>query len=151
MIQANELRKNNKVLLEGMLLTVKEIKENEATFFETPAAVEYPDIDPIPLTPEILKACGFKYQDRDTNRKEPTRFYISPWFGNHRQYWLDMNFPIFEGGGFFWWLNWDIGGGKNYIHLPEGAKVIYLHQLQNLWHSLTAGTELTINLEKVKA
>jgi hypothetical protein len=101
---------------------------------------------PIPLTEEWLLKFGFKYQDRDINRsdKKPERFYISRYFGQYHEYWIEMQ--LATGNAFnhsFMWLNWNIGGGNNHIHLPEGHKMEYIHQLQNLYFALT-GEELTI-------
>lgn len=123
MIQPQELRKGNKVFFEGMLYTVKEIKEHEATFLETPAAIEYPDIDPVILTPSILSACGF------TPLSDPE-------FTHHHP---ELNI-LFDGESF--WLK--EGSVTHYL-----GKCEYLHKLQNgvFW---VVGKELIVNIEKVK-
>lgn len=98
---------------------------------------------PIELTPDMLIRFGFKYQDRDINSGTPQRFYISQNFGKHREYWLEMNFPRIKEGRFFWWLNWNIGAGREFVHLPNGEQLKYIHQLQNWWHA-NANEELKL-------
>lgn len=139
MLKVNELRIANWVMMAG-----------EPYFIRAGEFIDdYSDqMKGMALTPEILLGCGFKYQDRDTNRHEPTRFYISPYFGRHREYWLEMNFPHFEGGPVCWWLNWNVGAGLQFIHLPDGSKILHLHELQNLFFVLSAGSELQIE-EKI--
>lgn len=130
MIQANELRIGNKVLFEGMLLTVKGIKEDEATFVEASAAVEYPDIDPIPLSPDILEACGFEIPHHSRAHRLTIAY-------------EDSNSPC---------TLQDSGSGIQICRSDIGAicaPVFSLHQLQNLLFALT-GTELSINLQQVK-
>lgn len=94
----------------------------------------------IKLTEEWLLNFGFKYQDRDVNRKDGKRerFYISPYFGEHMEYWLEMNLPESTPfGRTFIWLNWDIGGGRRFVHLPYGQSLKYVHELQNTFFSLS--------------
>lgn len=84
------------------------------------------ELRPIELTPEILEAAGW----------EAAKYYSDS--------------TSFKYGAFFWNEN-----GWFEIELSEGHKILsmdikYLHQLQNLFYSLT-GTELEINLETVKA
>lgn len=104
-------------------------------------------IHPISLTEEWLLKFNWKYQDRDVNSvRGKERFYISSAFGNHKEYYLEMQLPSSTPFNLpFVWLGWDIGGGKNWIHLPEGHELRYVHQLQNLYFSLT-GEELTIEI-----
>ncbi len=87
---------------------------------------------------------GCKYQDRDVNRgdQQKERFYISPRFG--QEYWLEIQ--LAENSTFghsFVWLHWDIGGGNRFVHLPEGHKLMYVHQYQNLFSTLS-GKELEL-------
>lgn len=98
---------------------------------------------PIKLSEAWLLNFGWKYQDRDINTKDLQRFYISDHFGKHNEYWIEMNLP---GHGFnhcFIWLHWDIGSGKNFIHLPYGQDIKYVHQLQNMYFILS-GKELQL-------
>jgi hypothetical protein len=97
---------------------------------------------PIELTEKWMFDLGFKYQDKDVNRsdKKKERFYISPRFG--QEYWFEIqladNTPFKHS---FVWFMWNIGGGNHFIHLPEGHKLKYVHELQNLFFALS-GTEL---------
>lgn len=105
---------------------------------------EYGDhIHPIPLTEDWLLKVKWKYHDWDVNRtdRKKERFYISPFFGEHREYWIELQLSNNSFGHSFMWLCWDIGGGKDHIHLPMGHKMDYVHQLQNLYFALT-GEEL---------
>jgi hypothetical protein len=74
---------------------------------------------PIYLYGKWMLDFGFKYQDRDVNRgdQQKERFYISPRFG--QEYWLKIQLKDNNSFGHsFVWLNWDIGGGKKFVHLP---------------------------------
>lgn len=103
------------------------------------------DITPIPLTEEWLLKFGFKYQDRDVSHGNGhiERFYISSHFGEHWEFWLELQLNNNWLKTFFVWLMWNIGGGRDFVHLPYGHKLEYVHQLQNLYFALT-GEELTI-------
>jgi hypothetical protein len=99
---------------------------------------------PIKLDEKWMLDFGFKYQSRYVKRgyKQTERFYISPRFG--QEYWLEIQ--LAENSTFghsFVWLHWDIGGGKRFVHLPEGHKLTYVHQLQNLFSTLS-GKELEL-------
>ena len=88
-----------------------------------------------PLSEKWLLAAGFKYQDRDINRSDKVkkRFYISDHFGDHREFWIELNIPDAESNDFrCCWLNWDIGGGRNFVHMPFPSKPMFVHELQNL-------------------
>lgn len=139
---SKELRIGNYVLtkstcIEIMPLDLVGIHQCE----QAKAKIDYWGIE---INEEWLFKFGFKYQDRDVNNGKIERFYISPLFGKHREYYLEMQ--LISSTPFsspFAWLTWDIGGGKNWIHLPEGHELRYVHQLQNLYYSL-AGKELEI-------
>lgn len=108
--------------------------------------------EPIPLTEEWLLRFGWRYQDRDVNRSDKVeeRFYISPYFGTHREYWLELQLE--SGNTFkhsFMWLNWNIGGGNHFVHFPHGHEIKYVHQLQNLYFALT-GKELELNTSTIQ-
>lgn len=115
----------------------------DGTEDDQPECVE--DLTGIPLTEEWLLKFGFKYQDRDVshNRGKIERFFIYDWFADGDNWSLEINLiPRLKANGFFWLL-WDIGGGKEFVHLPHTCKLEFVHQLQNFIYSLT-GTELTI-------
>ena len=100
---------------------------------------------PIPLTEEWLVKFGFKYQDRDVSHVNGKieRFWIIKWSTDGDSYGIEIDLiPRLHSNGFFW-LNWDIGGGNNFVHLPHSCKLEYVHQLQNLYFALT-GEELTL-------
>ena len=81
-------------------------------------------LEPIPLTPEILIACGFPLAE-------------------HQR----MGAIVYENNKFDIWL-YKYDGKSSYTCScsPDGGKPIeYLHQLQNLYFALT-GEELDINL-----
>lgn len=78
------------------------------------------DFEPIPLTPEILEKCGFEKQDDGDG-------------GYYREL-LSENGILFVEGD-------KKGYTDVFIDCWEQIRVRYLHQLQNLYYSLT-GTEL---------
>lgn len=104
------------------------------------------DLQPIPLTEEWLLKFGFKYQDRDVSHGNGhiERFYISPYFGEHREYWLELQLNNNVLKTYFAWLMWDIGGGRSFIHLPYGHKLGFVHKLQNVYFELS---ESELNLK----
>lgn len=106
-----------------------------------------------PTTEKWLLAAGFKYQDRDINRSDKVkkRFYISDHFGEHSEFWLELNIPDAENKDFrCCWLNWNIGGGRNFVHMPYPHKPMFVHELQNLYSSLSE-TELEFKPELLQA
>lgn len=127
-MQSSELRVQNLVKRksDGLIYKVVEILEytvtivpiNGESYFKTKDRVIFEDIEPIPLTPEILEKAGFKQA-------------IS-----NDKIWLlrigDTNLMLRDGEA------WSYVG-------PIPLKINYVHQLQNLIFALT-GTELTINL-----
>jgi hypothetical protein len=130
MIQANELRIGNKVFLDGNIVTIAEIEKAGATFDENQYVAEYYFLHAIPLTPEILEACGFDPPLRlnfwELRVKQFTLILIDPVTGN---VWLSPP-------------RVDIG--------LEVANCPFLHQLQNLFFALTA-SELPVTLQLKKA
>lgn len=77
---------------------------------------------PIPLTPEILEMAGFK---KDT-------------FGYTFNYKFSLYYNHKLNKGVY---------GPYWKEFAAGEDILYLHQLQNVFHALTA-TELDINLNK---
>lgn len=106
----------------------------------------YNHVSGIPLTEEWLLKFGFKYQDRDVSHGNGhiERFYISPYFGEHREYWLELQLNNNVLKTYFAWLMWDIGGGRSFIHLPYGHKLGFVHKLQNVYFELS---ESELNLK----
>lgn len=84
-----------------------------------------------PLSPDVLIACGFKNIQGD--------FYIKD---NDLMVALDS---------VWWWTNsWEADGEFGFNTLAHYREIEYLHQLQNLYHSLTQ-QELSIDINKLKA
>ena len=128
MIQANELRVGNWVNNYGQYCFVLEIyKTNkvELGYFKDSIGfirkLDDVGIKPIPITEDILLKCGF-YKDEDINYR----------------YYFDFDWAVI--------LAYDID--DNCIRIGDSwdfSKVIYIHDLQNLYFALTK-TELKINL-----
>lgn len=127
MIQANELRIGNIVMAMGndspdLTQTVITLEHfgwqwEEGGFFEL--------AEPIPLTPEILKKCGFEL----SKGKLSLKFYKNPKKGR-----IVNLYKVSDG---YRYLNTRGVGPSPHIN--------YLHQLQNLYFALT-GYELEIHL-----
>lgn len=149
MIEAKELRKGNLLHSrdrdgDGDIVSVVSIDEVGINFYLSQAGLDYEClfektdkydwfwVEPIPLTPEIFEKCGF----------EKGIF----WDGGNGTYSIDVSveheecvLSIMENGEYFLHYNCyhDGSGGR--------AKIKYLHQLQNLYYSLT-GEELEVDL-----
>jgi hypothetical protein len=135
MIQANELRVNNWVILDwdgdkrpqqidGINFPYVYIAEWEDNF-------KLDDCHPIPLTPEILEKCGFEWE---TDKKRHLQIFID-----------DVKTKTLG----FYFANGVIdhtqlynNGSQDNFHF---APLKSAHQLQNLYFALT-GQELTVNL-----
>lgn len=118
MIDPIELRLNNIVKIGSIITTVSHIMGDEDYF------------EPVELTPEILEAAGFKYNEFTENYEI---FYDAVGMVGINKY--DGSFIIGND-------NEDMGFTGD---IKSACK--YLHQLQNLIHSLT-GQELQIDLQK---
>lgn len=157
-MKANELRIGNYIYIDSRdeLRTIVEIRHTMVsvkyirsdTNQPHQSMVEYDRLTPITLTEEWLFKFKWKYQDRDINRSDgkKERFYISPFFGEHREYWIELQLSNNSFGHSFMWLCCDIGGGNDHIHFPQGHKIDYVHQLQNIFFAL-AGEEPTLKTE----
>ncbi len=88
---------------------------------------ESPTAEGIPLTPEILLACGFEYEDMEDD--SPYERWVCK---DYKQLWV-----------------WNYNKSKEWMFcLGDGFEqgdYKYLHQLQNLYFCLT-GQELTVTL-----
>lgn len=145
-VHPRELRLGNLITVSGINTPLVVHALLDATILlkdgdNTPDGYYYTSTRPIAITEEWLFKFGFKYQDRDINSRKLERFYLSNYFGQG-EYWIEFNLAS-EDKRSFTWLNWDIGGGRRHVHLPTGDKLIYVHQLQNLYFALT-GNELEI-------
>lgn len=123
MINAQELRRMNLVSIDGKSFEVDIIFKDRITT-TTGHKFFVSDIEPIPLTPEILEKCGFK---KDTESQYGG--WLSPTFNDEQ---LRIRKDEF---GFYYQAN-------------ESCSPIYissLHWLQNFFYFRT-GTELTITI-----
>lgn len=127
MIQANELRVGNCLLnAKGQIGKVKEIIIGDAghdykhfvRFSDLVYGGYLENLQPIPLTPEILEKCGFN----------------------------NLNFP---GDSYFSLIKRPKENYYDVLLVPDdanlGVRLLYLHQLQNLYFALT-GEELILKL-----
>lgn len=128
MIQANETRRNNYVLFENEIYQIDTIADEFPTLNTAKfgiGVVSWSNLQPIPLTEDILLNCGFKstqiglFQLRILNRGS-----INVHISSKR-------------------LNVELGTTGNYLFGDTDIK--YLHQLQNLYFALTQ-QELNIQL-----
>lgn len=121
MIQRTELRIGNKVKQAGFVLTIVEIGSFDALCANDQRAsnCKYENLEGIELTPEILVQSGFLKQI-DTQR-------LSESFHLDGLILIQMR--------------------RGYILKGFKLKLNHVHQLQNLYHSLT-GTELPVNIKE---
>lgn len=87
------------------------------------------DINPIPLTPEILDKAGLKRGN---------------WIFKEGEYMLTEDIYINYTCNIYY-KYWEGDGDQGGIETKTFCEIKYLHQLQNLYFALT-GTELEINL-----
>lgn len=135
MIKANELRIGNWVteLRNSRIVSIDGIEPNHEFvwvnylngFGQYKVGVD--NIEPIPLTPEILEKCGFVLISKNSYWcfKNEVGFVLCMWMA-------DSCVQGFEVKGSFYY-------GDSYIEIK------YLHQLQNIYFSLT-GEELDVKL-----
>lgn len=139
-IKPTDLRINNAVYCKYRHehYLIKEITEHSVRIEEPVRGYKfwesYETIIPIELSPEILESCGFDLLNGIVGQYElrTDRFLFSFYEGQNDIMIQDM---------------------KPVNTLAQGIadlKIDYLHQLQNLFYWLTGGTELSINLEKVR-
>jgi len=133
MIEAKDLRIDNWVIFEGRYFQIDCIAR-EAPFLKTSefgvGIVEYKNIEPIPLTPEILEKCGFEWDEiKMYNDDRPLTKALC------KGRLIMLNVPT----------NPKIWYAAPFGYPISANRTIYLHQLQNLYFALT-GDELTINL-----
>ena len=129
MVKANELRIGNCLRLSDNSTVKKEFwgTPKEVTIKDLDFISTYPDqqyLEPIPLTPEILEACGFELNLGCVNE-----YQISLEDG----FWLSWNTKSET----LWYSSVQRGFYKMLRHLK------YLHELQNFYFLFT-GSELTL-------
>jgi hypothetical protein len=113
MINAKELRLDNWVMADGQPTQITQMDFEQWTFDL---------IDPIPLTPELLEACGFTMSKWD----KPW-LHVSKWEKNDLVLWSEKD------NGFCFLIN------------GMGRIIKHLHELQNLYHAIT-GEELEVKI-----
>lgn len=127
-MKANEFRITNKVLWNNEIVPVDEISstgifilpENSCDGWH---AVEYSDIQPIPLTEEWLIKFGFIKKEPATKETDIIISYSKN----------DIRIDIIAEKSFI------------FFHYPRTIQLNSVHQLQNLWMAI-CGEELEINL-----
>lgn len=134
MIDAKDLRVGNLVFRNGECLVSSIVQEfrKEPYFIEVMDRGEMfeqcfeSEVEPIPITEEKLLKCGFKYRKSGIGGQDSWAGY-GDWHLNDIALWCDRR----NADVFYFDRNWD-------------WKVRYVHELQNLIHSLTR-QELIIN------
>lgn len=126
MIKSNEVRINNLLQCNGVYCRVRNIDNciavagRDKHFFSHDG-----DLQGIPLTPEILEKCGFVFKSGDSD---------NDWYFKNIKHIV---------------LSADESTGFNTVFVSCGAyaitEITYLHQLQNLFFSLT-GEELNVKI-----
>jgi hypothetical protein len=105
-------------------------------YAETFADIEstYTNFQPIPLSPEVLTACGFEKKYLDRKKVDEGCYYekevCSKYYGEN--YYCDLTFITGDKNGFL---------EVCLLPVEESVRVRYLHELQNLFYCL-AGEEL---------
>lgn len=132
MIQANELRIGNLIQANGPIMEVRRVGEASVELYLHGSEADNWDEDledctPIPLTPEILIAAGF----REENKAEWSIEYENDFFIVAKN--LVVGVEIY--------LGFDV----DIYHEVLYERIKYVHQLQNLIYALS-GNELTIKL-----
>jgi hypothetical protein len=140
MIKANELRVNNWYLFNGEpgMLCINEsftlyvyFARQSNEMFEK---YSFEQRTPIPLSPEVLTACGFEKKYLDRKKVDEGCYYekevCSKYYGEN--YYCDLTFITGDKNGFL---------EVCLLPVEESVRVRYLHELQNLFYCL-AGEEL---------
>lgn len=148
MIKNNELRRGNRVFHNREIVEVESLND-EGINLQTPVYDDYDaspeyyyhNLDPIPLSPEVLEACGFEnVSDKKGDKDEITgeiitedwiRYIIGAKYTEEGAYTCDLELELYDDGHFY--------ADQVFVKMDS------LHQLQNLYYSLT-GSELQVNL-----
>lgn len=143
MIDIRELRIGSSVLFNGKRVKVEGIViQNGIVFFENDNA--YADmLDPIPLTPELVKELGFFESEMIKDTSILHGIYVDPYIvklakeskGDFSKIPTDELFHIWHVKLPNKYGEWKIFSNKGEIY------VFYLHELENMYHYLT-GREL---------
>lgn len=135
-MEANELRIGNKIWRPCCYDEVVEVRESGIIGLDSlRGLLAYSEIEPIPVTEELLLKIGFKEKRngylhyRDNNDELSIKFGLGYVFVNHANLIFNPE-DVTE---------------TNYSSSLEFPNTIHLHTLQNIWHLLT-GKELEIEL-----
>jgi hypothetical protein len=125
MIKETDLRLGNWVILRG------EYRKVDAGMLYNLQAFYF---QPIPLSPEVLTACGFEKKYLDRKKVDEGCYYekevCSKYYGEN--YYCDLTFITGDKNGFL---------EVCLLPVEQSVRVRYLHELQNLFYCLT-GEEL---------
>ena len=98
-------------------------------------------IDQVDL--KFLIKNGFKFRKQDVNNGMYTLRWISNHFGDENEYWLefDLGQRLYgkEGNISYCWLNWNTGGGRNFVSIPHLNSIQSQYGLKNLLIALSGG------------
>ena len=97
------------------------------------SARNYDDIEPIPLTPELLEKCGFKVGSKYSNGS-----YYKKELVPHGYFLLFYSYTTKD-------FIYETIDSNDYGYNTPRVTIMYVHQLQNLYFSLT-NEELIINI-----
>ena len=159
-MKANELRIGNYLQDQnGNILLVIHIS-TESIQTTVLDRIKYPlpngwQMEPIPLTPEILEKCGFGKDDESYFNEAGEKIHQSDSFKlRTKNSKLHIRY-LYQTKEFLFWLTYNYEPERNSIHSSElfyykdqlvfRKSEIYLHQLQNLIFALT-GEELEVKL-----
>ena len=142
MIKATELRIGNKVIAlknsgydSRGVITAQSIGSRGVNNWEDMGAsgeLAFSDLNPIPLTPEILEKCGFA--NSEYYRHNHAINAGGCWYSVHYQDDTDE-----------YWRGWIFNNDESDAACHRVAKIEFVHQLQNLFFALT-GEELNVQL-----
>ena len=135
-MEAKELRIGNKIWRRCCYDEVLEIRENGIIGLDSlRGLISYSEIEPIPITEELLLKTGFK---KDRNG-----------YFDYREYNDELSIRFSENYTFIEYANLHFNPEDvtetNYCSSLEFPNTLHLHTLQNIWHLLT-GKELEIKL-----
>jgi len=98
------------------------------------------DLIGVELNDDWLTKLGLNLRIIDKGDGIKQRFWHTPHFGRHNEHYLELQISNENSlKSDFLWLNWNIGGGNDFVYLPRKLK--YVHELQNLFYALS-GVEL---------
>jgi hypothetical protein len=148
MINTAELRLGNCVKLEdGRFVNVGMIDINGVIKVQNTSLVDefasIPNADPIPLTPELLEACGFEHSHHQINDMETEeRYAVRIDETNYSACFVTETYGGEPHHGLRFRIGWD--------DVMYPAQFKYLHDLQNAIYFFT-GTELPVDLTNKSA